>query len=70
MDRASPDPERPRGLAPGTRVRVIGGLLSEQIGVLAALRPHERVLVLLRLLGGQHGSSSQGTRSRRLSSGL
>jgi hypothetical protein len=53
MDRASPDPERPRGLAPGTRVRVIGGLLSEQIGVLAALRPHERVLVLLRLLGGQ-----------------
>jgi len=37
----------------GTRVRVIGGLLSEQLGVLAALRPHERVLVLLRLLGGQ-----------------
>jgi hypothetical protein len=35
------------------RVRVIGGPLSEQIGMLAALRPHERVLVLLRLLGGQ-----------------
>jgi transcription antitermination factor NusG len=44
---------RPRGLAPGTRVRVVSGPLSEQIGLLAALRPHERVLVLLNLLGGQ-----------------
>jgi len=44
---------KPRGLAPGTRVRVISGPLSEQIGMLAALRPHERVLVLLQLLGGQ-----------------
>ena len=42
-----------RGLAPGMRVRVISGPLSEQIGMLAALRPHERVLVLLQLLGGQ-----------------
>ena len=42
-----------RGLAPGTRVRVISGPLSEQIGLLAALRPHERVLVLLQLLGGE-----------------
>src|SRR5262249_52772135 len=41
------------GLRPGMRVRVIGGPLSEQIGMLAALRPHERVLVLLQLLGGQ-----------------
>ena len=27
--------------------------LSAQIGMLAALRPHERVLVLLQLLGGE-----------------
>ena len=44
---------RPRGLAPGTRVRVISGPLSDQIGLLAVLRPHERVLILLNLLGGQ-----------------
>ena len=44
---------KPRGLAPGTRVRVISGPLSAQIGLLGALRPHERVLVLLNLLGGQ-----------------
>ena len=44
---------RPRGLAPGTRVRVVSGLLSAQIGILALLKPHERVLVLLNLLGGQ-----------------
>ena len=42
-----------RGLAPGTRVRVISGPLSEQIGLLAVLQPHERVVVLLSLLGGQ-----------------
>ena len=41
------------GLAPGMRVRVVSGPLSEQIGMLAVLRPHERVLVLLQLLGGQ-----------------
>jgi transcriptional antiterminator RfaH len=44
---------KPRGLAPGMRVRVVSGPLSEQIGMLAALRPRERVLVLLQLLGGQ-----------------
>src|SRR5215469_3695611 len=43
---------RPRGLRPGTRVRVISGPLSEKIGMLAVLRPHERVIVLLNLLGG------------------
>src|SRR5215471_6686953 len=41
------------GLRPGMQVRVVSGPLSEQIGMLAALRPHERVLVLLQLLGGQ-----------------
>jgi hypothetical protein len=35
------------------RVRVISGPLSERIGMLALLKPHERVLVLLQLLGGQ-----------------
>jgi transcriptional antiterminator RfaH len=44
---------KPRGLVPGMRVRVISGPLSERIGQLALLRPHERVLVLLQLLGGQ-----------------
>ena len=44
---------KPHGLRPGMRVRVVSGPLSEQIGMLAALRPHERVLVLLQLLGGQ-----------------
>src|SRR5262249_24188875 len=44
---------KPHGLAPGMRVRVTSGPLSEQIGMLAALRPRERVLVLLQLLGGQ-----------------
>ena len=44
---------RPRGLAPGMRVKVLQGPLQDHIGLLAALRPHERVLVLLQLLGGQ-----------------
>jgi transcriptional antiterminator RfaH len=44
---------KPRGFVPGMRVRVISGPLSAQIGLLAVLRPHERVLVLLHLLGGQ-----------------
>src|SRR5215831_19506339 len=41
------------GLTPGMRVKVLQGPLQDQIGLLAALRPHERVLVLLQLLGGQ-----------------
>jgi transcriptional antiterminator RfaH len=44
---------RPRGLAPGMRVRVISGRLHDQIGLLAVLRPHGRVLVLLHLLSGE-----------------
>jgi hypothetical protein len=35
------------------QVRVISGPLSERIGMPALLRPHERVLVLLQLLGGE-----------------
>jgi len=44
---------RSRGFVPGMRVRVVSGLLQNQIGLLGTLRPHERVLVLLHLLGGQ-----------------
>jgi len=50
-----PKPE-PR-FAPGVHVRVLEGPLRDHIGVLAALSPHERVMVivmvLLRMLGGQ-----------------
>src|SRR5215469_5025225 len=42
-----------RGLKPGMRVKVLQGPLQDHIGLLAVLRPHERVLVLLQLLGGQ-----------------
>jgi transcriptional antiterminator RfaH len=42
-----------RGLAPGTRMKVLQGPLQGQIGLLAALRPHERVVMLLQMLGGQ-----------------
>ena len=34
-------------------MRVISGPLYDQIGLLGALRPHERVLVLLWLLSGE-----------------
>jgi transcriptional antiterminator RfaH len=42
-----------RGLALGTRMKVLQGPLQGQIGLLAALRPHERVVMLLQMLGGQ-----------------
>jgi hypothetical protein len=44
---------KPRGLAPGMRVRLISGPLHDQIGLLGALCLHERVLLLLHLLGGE-----------------
>jgi len=44
---------KPRGLMPGMKVRVISGPLHDQIGLLALLKPHVSVLVLLQLLGGQ-----------------
>jgi transcriptional antiterminator RfaH len=44
------DPPRSR-LRPGTRVKVLAGPLAGQIGVLGALRGHERVLVLMTWLG-------------------
>jgi hypothetical protein len=55
---------RPRGLAPGMRVQVISGPLRDQIGLLGALRPHERVLVLLQLLGGERPVESRAGRDR------
>jgi hypothetical protein len=44
---------KPARLTPGMRLKVLDGPLRDQIGLLAALRPHERVLVLLQLLGGE-----------------
>jgi transcription antitermination factor NusG len=43
---------KPR-LEPGMRVRVVNGPLSGHLGLYAGQRPHERVLILLALLGGQ-----------------
>jgi transcriptional antiterminator RfaH len=47
--------ELPRrdGLRPGEQVCVLAGPLTGHIGLYAEQRPHERVLVLLALLGGQ-----------------
>ena len=47
------EPHSHRHFGLDARVRVVSGPLSEQIGMLAVLRPHERVLVLLQLLGGE-----------------
>jgi len=44
---------KPAGPSPGDRVRVLAGPLQGQLGLYAGQRPHERVLVLLALLGGQ-----------------
>jgi transcriptional antiterminator RfaH len=38
-------------LKPGAKVRVLTGPLQGEIGAVAAMRPHERVLVLLSWLG-------------------
>jgi transcription antitermination factor NusG len=38
-------------LEPGVQVKILAGPLAGQIGVLGALRPHERVLVLMSWLG-------------------
>jgi transcriptional antiterminator RfaH len=44
---------KPPGPKLGDRVRVLVGPLQGQLGLYAGQRPHERVLVLLALLGGQ-----------------
>jgi transcriptional antiterminator RfaH len=38
---------------PGDRVRVLAGPLQGQLGLYAGMRAHERVMILLALLGGQ-----------------
>jgi transcriptional antiterminator RfaH len=43
----------PPGLRPGDRVRVLQGPFAGHLALYAGMRPHERVLVLLQLLGGQ-----------------
>jgi transcriptional antiterminator RfaH len=47
--------ELPRrdGLKPGAQVRVLHGPFAGHLGLYADMRPHERVLVLLAVLGGQ-----------------
>jgi transcription antitermination factor NusG len=37
----------------GDRMRVLGGPFQGQLGLYAGMKPHERVEVLLALLGGQ-----------------
>jgi transcriptional antiterminator RfaH len=48
-----PKPPPVSRLKLGTRVRIQEGPMTGCIGLLAALRPHERVMVLLQMLGGQ-----------------
>jgi len=45
-------PNRP-ALQPGDQVRILQGPFAGQLGLYAGMRAHERVLVLLALLGGQ-----------------
>ena len=45
-------PKRP-GLKPGDLVRILQGPFAGQLGLYAGMQAHERVLVLLALLGGQ-----------------
>lgn len=40
-------------LKPGDRVRILEGPLQGKLGLYAGQRPHERVLVLLALLGAE-----------------
>ena len=47
-------PKRP-GLKSGDQVRILRGPFAGYLGLYAGMRAHERVLVLLALLGGQQG---------------
>ena len=44
---------KPRGPRMGSRVKVTIGAFAGQLGLYAGMRPHQRVEVLLTLLGGQ-----------------
>ena len=48
-----PAPPKPRGLRPGAKVRITQGPLRDQFGIYAGQRAHERVAILLTLLGAQ-----------------
>jgi len=61
-------PKRP-ALQPGDQVRILQGPFAGQLGLYAGMRPHERVLVLLQLLGGQQEWSSRRAASRQRAGG-
>jgi transcriptional antiterminator RfaH len=44
--------ELPARLKPGDRVRVLQGPFTNRVGLFAGMKPHERVEILLQLLGG------------------
>ena len=44
---------KPRGPRVGSRVKVTIGPFAGQLGIYAGMKPHQRVEVLLTLLGGQ-----------------
>jgi transcriptional antiterminator RfaH len=44
---------KPRGLQAGDRVRVLHGPFAGRLALYAGMKPHERVEVLLAMLGGQ-----------------
>jgi transcriptional antiterminator RfaH len=44
---------KPPGLRAGDKVRIVRGALQGHLGLYEGMRPHERVDVLLQLLGGQ-----------------
>jgi transcriptional antiterminator RfaH len=48
-----PAAPKPRGLRPGAKVRIMQGAFRDQFGIYAGQRAHERVMVLLTLLGAQ-----------------
>ena len=61
-------PKRP-ALQPGDQVWILQGPFAGQLGLYAGMRPHERVLVLLQLLGGQQEWSSRRAASRQRAGG-
>ena len=44
---------KPSGFKPGDKVQILGGPFAGQLAIYAGMKPHERVEVLLSLLGSQ-----------------